>query len=371
MIQTDKSEYKTREKVNVEIKLTDVNKNPVGGIFSVACVQTNRIDYHKQKDIASYYYLERLLDNQTNYSLRKAYEDKTALESLLLLQGWRRYTWQDVMQTKETDTLPFIKKLELSAQVYKYNKILKKPVELMMKSDSSLATLNTDADGYFPLNPKDIVVPENRSVFIRVIGKDNKGYGIVVQDPIKQFVQELITDLLFRPFTKYPAQQDSKQLLLNDSFKIHVLQEVVVRAKEKLYGFTNACGDFLCVYSVLNCLDHPPMYKPLKGHRYNTYFHGMVIYQGCWSEDQQAVFNVNKIFTAREFYGMDSALLQQSAPEYMSTIFWKPFNIINKKEQVDLSFYTGDLPGIFKITIQGISEDGDVVFKEKEIRIIK
>ena len=377
IIETDKSEYKTREKVNVGIQLTDVNKKPIAGIFTIACVQTNRINYTKQKDIASYYYLEQLFDNLPSYSLRKAYEDKTILENLLLLQGWRRYTWQDVMQTKETDTLPPIKKLELSGQVYKFNKTLKKPVELIMKSDSTFTTLNTGANGYFSLNAKDIAVPENRSVFVMVAGKNNKGYEIVTQDPVTQVVQAQITDLPFTVLKEYPAHQDSKQFLLNDSsVKIHVLQEVVVQAKQKLYHTKllsemgpNACGDYLCKGYVLNCPLHFPMYKPIKGRKYYTYTHGIVPYQGCWVEEQQLMFNINKIYTARDFYGMDSVLLQQSAPEYMSTIFWKPFNIISEKEPFDSSFYTSDLPGLFKITIQGISKDGDVIFKEKEIRI--
>jgi len=374
-IKTDKPVYKTKEKVNVSIQLTDKNKSPVGGIFSIACVQTNRIDYGKQKDIASYYYLGQLFSSLPAYRLKKTFENKAALEYLLLLQGWRRYTWQNIMQAPITDTLQPVRKLELSGQVYRSNEILKKTVELIIKKDSTLVVMNTNANGYFPLNPNEIAVPENRSVFAMVSGKSNSGYQIITKDPIQQFIQRQITGFRFEPAATPPALQNSKQLLLQDFDKVNMLAEVVIKAKTSPYAASqgiypvNECGDYVCYLNILNCPIHPPASLPVKGQKYYVPGRGVVTYEGCLIEGQQGMSKIGSVYTAREFYGMDSTALQQNTPEYMSTIFWKAFNITNKDGKIDFSFYTSDIKGPFTITVQGVATNGDFLYQEKNITV--
>lgn len=374
-IETDKPVYKTKEKINVNIQLTNKNKKPVSGIFSIACVQTNRIDYGKQKNIASYYYLGQVFNSLPAFWLKKAFENKAALEDLLLLQGWRRYTWQSIMQSSKTDTLRPVKKLELSGQVYRSNEVLKKPVELIIKKDSTLVVLNTSANGYFPLNPNEIAVPENRSVFAMVSGKNNSGYKIITKDPIQQFIQKQMTELRFGSDPKSPALQNSKQLLLQDFDKINILPEVVIKAKTGLYSTNqdgypvNECGDYVCYLNILNCPIHPPATLPVKGQKYYVPGRGVVTYEGCLVGGQQGMSKISRIYTAREFYGIDSTTLQQNTPEFMSTIFWKPFSITNKDGKMKFSFYTSDIKGAFTITVQGVAENGDFLYQEKNINV--
>lgn len=373
-IETDKLVYKTREKVKVNIQLTNKDKSPIGGIFSISCVQASRIDYRKQKDILSYYYLGHLFNALPDYRLKKAFEDKAALEDLLLLQGWRRYTWQSIMQIPLTDTPQPVKRLELSVQVYKSNKILKKPIELIVKKDSALIVLNTNANGYLSFNPNEVAVHENRSVFAMVSGKNNSGYKIITKDPIEQFIQSQLSVLRFESDPASPTLQNSKQLLLNDFDKINTLPEVVIKAKVSPFtnqgGYpVNECGDYVCYLNILNCPIHPPASLPIKGQKYYVRGRGVITYDGCMVEGQQGMTKINTVYTAREFYGMDIATVQQDAPEYMSTLFWKPFSVVKKDGKMNFSFYTSDIKGAFTITVQGVGDNGDVLYQKKNITV--
>ncbi len=73
----------------------------------------------------------------------------------------------------------------------------------------------------------------------------------------------------------------------------------------------------------------------------------------------------------KTYYGMDSLMLSSSMEEFVSTILWIPQlhihqNIINKH-----SFYTSDIPGKFRIVVQGVTENGEPLFAEKTIEVVK
>lgn len=379
LIQADSDTYKTRENVNLKIKLADDAGNNISGIVTVSCVQKGRIDTGKQKDLTSYFYLHQLTNLFANNSLRNAYANKTNLERLLLQGAGSYYTSPDFIAASKTDSSLQTRRLTETGQVYKNNKFLKKPVQLILKFDSTLASVQTDANGSFSLPAADITVAENRPVYVMVEGKNNVNYAIVTKDALGEAVAKAIENMPVETTVTYLPTQNSKETFLNDSLvKVNVLPGVVVTTKEKLYGTgaatanpVNACGDYLCYGGILNCPIHPPRYRPIKGERYYVYHVGMVTYQGCWSEEEQHLHKVNAVYTSREWYGMDSLLLAQSAPEYMSTIYWKPFVAIDKETPVELSFYTSDLPGIYTIRIAGVGSNGEVVSEEKEIRVMK
>ncbi len=379
LIQADSSTYKTRGKVNVKIKLADDAGNSIGGIVTVSCVQKGRIDTGKQKELTSYFYLHHLTNWFSNTAIQYAYSNKTNLERLLLHGVGSYYTSADFVTSGKTDSSLQTRRLNETGQVYKNNKFLKKPVQLLLKFDSTLATTQTDANGSFSLPAADIAVPENRFVYAVVEGKNNLGYEIVTKDAIGQIMAEAIEHLPAETTVTYLPVQNSKETLLNDSLvKVNVLPGVVVKTKEKLYGAdaatlnpVNACGDYLCYGGVLNCPLHPPRYRPIKGEKYYVYHVGIITYQGCWSEEQQHLHKVNAVYTSRAWHGMDSLMLAQSTPQYMSTIYWKPFIAIDKEQPAEFSFYTSDLPGIYTIRIAGVGSNGEVVSEEKEIRVRK
>jgi len=57
-ITTDRLTYSTRQKVHLKLRLRTPNGDAVKGVVSVACIQSNRMEIKKAKDIESYFYLE-------------------------------------------------------------------------------------------------------------------------------------------------------------------------------------------------------------------------------------------------------------------------------------------------------------------------
>lgn len=134
-------------------------------------------------------------------------------------------------------------------------------------------------------------------------------------------------------------------------------------------GNANPCGDYVCQYNILNCPNHTIPYKwPVKGQRYRT-FGGELIYQGCDYENNMYLPPASLVYLPRTFLGMDSTLLKQEFPEYLSTLWWQPFKKLSKDADNQIRFHTSDQKGVYLITVQGFAENGQPFYGEKTIRV--
>lgn len=384
-ITMNRSDYSTREKVSATLSLMDSEGLSTGGVFTISCVQLPRLDTIQKPDIASHYYMSPLKQqgSTAQLSIRNTHESSAYLESVLLIKGWRRYLWQQLMQVKTDD--PFFRgeKLEISGSVQTPSgNPLKEAVNLLVQRDSSRDLLSTDERGFFSIRPEEITIAEDLSMYARVVDKgqvvDDK--RISVDDPMETLIQ-FVASLPFRTLAPFESTQSSVQQELKQGLDMpRVLETVVVSARGRRHAYAygaNECGDYVCVSGYLNCEVHsasspdnrPP---PVKGQKY--YFRTTkgrqlsvveITYAGClWEEDKLA------IYTAREFYGMDNEQLQNTDEKrYLSTAFWKPFTTVAAGQTTAFDFYTSDLPGIYKVTIEGIAENGDFLYTEKIITI--
>jgi hypothetical protein len=106
-IETDKTNYKLREKVKAKIKVTDENGKPVKGQFSVSVVDEILLSHadDKQANLLAYYLLTSDLKGEVkepNFYFEKAevsdkVDRKVALDYVLMTHGWRRFSWQQVI----------------------------------------------------------------------------------------------------------------------------------------------------------------------------------------------------------------------------------------------------------------------------------
>ncbi len=116
-ITPDKANYKTREKVTVNLEATDAEGKPVEGNFSVAVTDANQVLAEPfQENLLSYLLLSSDASNLTNAEYYTAlrgnieqpayYFDKENvnaprhLDILMMTQGWRRFVWRDLMADK-------------------------------------------------------------------------------------------------------------------------------------------------------------------------------------------------------------------------------------------------------------------------------
>lgn len=107
-VSSDKEQYQPREKVSMDIRVTDENGLPMPGNFALSVVDDNLLSFadDKQGNILSKMLLEPELKEKVEeanfYFDTKEQKSAPALDYLLLTSGWRHYTWKQI----QTESLP-------------------------------------------------------------------------------------------------------------------------------------------------------------------------------------------------------------------------------------------------------------------------
>jgi len=102
-VAADKPDYKRRDKVHLDLQVTDLDGRPVTGAFSLAVTDETKVPYNEanEKTILSNLLLSADLKGyieQPNYYFTADTTGKVnQLDNLLLTQGWRRFVWKDIM----------------------------------------------------------------------------------------------------------------------------------------------------------------------------------------------------------------------------------------------------------------------------------
>jgi hypothetical protein len=361
-IQTDKPVYTKKDSVHVKLKLSDKEGLPVQGIVSIAAVQDNRLEGSKQQDIESYVYLNHDLGYLPQDPQGRKFSNNEYLENILLVKGWRRYTWQGLINATSKDANLQVQSPVIQGNVKYNDKPLKKPVGVNILRDSLLDIVTTESDGSFVLDRDKLLTTEGRKVFLFVNQKTQDGYSISVNDPFMPINQKIAEQIEIVNIGMAQKILSSTELHLKGMERTIALQVVTIKANkgdDSLYG-RNACGDYVCRYNILNCRNHtnePDNRPPIEGRIYVG-----IVYRGCVNK-QGIIGGASDIYTSREFYGVNGDSVGLTELQYFSTLFWKPGMIITKTGETKFSFFTGDITGKFRIVVQGISEK-DVIFGE-------
>ena len=380
-VQTDKSQYAKREKVKLTLKFKTIDT----GLVSVACVQSNRMQIKNNIDIESYVYLKHELETlpfKEKY-MGNSPEDKSYLENLLLIKGWRRYKWQEMMQAKSEDTTSKQRMLTFTGKVTNLGSALKKPIRIVVMTDSATSTVQTDRTGEFTLNNYAILADQNKKVHFLVMHGNLNDYEIKINDPYVKVTQSMVPALQSKSNLYNGSSSDS--LALKGSEHAITLKEVKIKAAEdhtiyggpNAYGYgRNSCGDYVCRFNILNCINHSSEKdnRPPKEGEIYLVRNGegdkaeQIIYKGCTIPNFRAILTLNGIKYNREFYGSDYSVINPSQPEYYSTIFWKHLVPVNSSNELQLGFYTSDITGSFKVVVQGVTRN-DVVYQEMDFMV--
>lgn len=376
-IVTDKKEFGTRQKVNVKLKLTNAKGIPANGIVSVACVQDSRFEVKNDNNIKNYFYLQSKIDDLPlkDDLLGNAEIDRQYLNELLLVRGWSKYKWPELIETNAADTIRKQNSLIFKGEVAKWEKPLKKPVDIILMTDSlSINMFKTEPGGSFALSNQSVYVnPGQKAKFI--VNGHSDQYSIKINDPydkLNETLAQTITPVVYEE----PTLQDTQDLVLKGLDHVTYLKEVKITATNGgfLHAFNaNACGDYVCSYNILNCPNHrnDSGNKPaVRGQTYYVMNVGKEIYYGCNETAKQGMLVFNGIYAAKEFYGADYASLNPPDADYLSTVYWKHSMLINADKGADFSFYTSDITGRYRIVVQGLTND-DVIYGENSFMVQK
>lgn len=380
-IHTDSSLYFTRGKVQLSLKLHTSDEKPLQGIVSLACVQDSRIDIMKMNDIESYVYLTHELKDLPfkQSALVSPRDNNEYLEDVLLIKGWRRYTWSEMMLSKSIDTLKEYQSLIFTGNILHHSKPVAKPIDLSMMVDPAFYAIRTDSSGRFKIDPKFIIEAPNKKVTL-FVNKGSSDYDIKINDPYNELNERLAKQFVLDNNDIPIGRETSETLVLkNDEYAKSLDVVTVVSKKTNGYiGFENPifkssdCDDYVCIFGILNCPNHPHgspgETKPVVGIQYRLFDGRKIVYQGyCNGTSKNAnlktITSINGIYTAKEFYTADYSKFDPPSPEYLSTIYWNPGLTINADRETKISFYTSDITGKFRVIVQGVIP-GDVIYNE-------
>jgi hypothetical protein len=362
-LQTDRQEYKQREKVTLSLNLPD---SVTKGFVSVAVVQNNRIELKKMRDIESYTYLNSVLADLPIHLMGLPFKDDQYIENALLTKGWRRYQWEGLSEPLNVDSVIF------KAQVLKNNKALKTPLNVVVLGKDHFQTDSTSSTGLINLTDPQYTSSTSGDLQLFVPGNNYGIYQISIMNGFNTMSEQLkkvsVADEVILPSTLL----NNTELVLKGNEKAISLKEVVIRSKADVsFNDTrkignpgrNACGDYVCHMGVFNCRNHTydsGHTAPVKGQKYAG-LNGP--YNGCLIEakEYKNLFKFDFVRYAKEFYENDYQDPKETA--FFSTIYWN-YGLIVDKKKTELSFYTSDITGKFKVVAQGILNN-DVVYAEQ------
>jgi TonB family protein len=164
-ISTDKEKYLPREKVTMNIAVKDENGQPIPANLSLAVVDDKLISFADNKDDNLLSYLLVSSDvkgkiEEPNFYF-KTNEPKAdlALDYLLMTQGWRKFTWKEVLTSNEKTLVNQVKHLPEKA-AFKGKIVLyknEKPTEnATVTIPETGQTVQTDAEGKFEFSDIDL-----------------------------------------------------------------------------------------------------------------------------------------------------------------------------------------------------------------------
>lgn len=218
-VSTDKQHYMPREKVSVTIKTTDSSGLPQPATLSLAVVDDQLITMadDKQDNILSWFLMSSEIRGEVQepnfYFKTDEPKANEALDYLLMTQGWRRFSWNDVLHEEPSLTYTAEKAGNISGQVVNRKNRDSRRTELTLLelgNKKRLVQLKTTSDGRFhfynvdPTTPVLLlskaplvhaynweIVPEQNGAMLR----DNKVNGVTsVFDKFKNAVPASIKE---------------------------------------------------------------------------------------------------------------------------------------------------------------------------------
>ncbi|UKT63041.1 hypothetical protein [Pedobacter mucosus] len=381
LVYTEKATYGRNDTVKVKIKMADHLEKPIQGMFSVAVVQESRIRVNFS-DIETAVYLNHNLGKLPPDPLGKGFRNKDYLENMLLIKGWRRYTWQDLMSTKAEDTIQLHQTLELKGHVKMRNKALKEPVKVLATSTDGIVIIESNNDGSLNLHADQLLARNGSRISLMVNGTNEQRYQVYVDDPFIPMNNRLAQQLE-SSYTNTVTDHSSTSVQELKGLQHSIgLQTVNIKASKRngsingYYGEPgpNACGDYVDEFNYLNWPYSEKRYKPEIGKLYlkRTNLEGSffkvegVYYTGCTTEHKVAGFVMNGIASGKEYYDTEE---EKSNNPLRSTIHWQSGLSTDAAGEAELKFAAGALTDNFRIVVQGITTDnlisgyGTVTFK--------
>lgn len=367
-IETEKEKYLPREKVNMTVKVTDERGMPMPSQLSLSVVDDKLLSFadDKQAHIFSslllQYDIKDKIEEPNFYFDPKEAKAEQALDQLLLTSGWRRFTWEQVLD-KSLPVPQYVAEKALVSGVvfdaYKATKLAGATVSvqnttLKTTTDkegrftlagvdlSELATLEIKADGYYNGSQVVAAYSSHQDVYLY---NQKGGYGVDEEEGIGGAIPAPAGALRVKAVDgaiEKPVAHKQPAVFFKAENKIEVLAPVLAVAVPKPVAQKEIAA------------------FDMKKRKRDVFFDEIM-------EERAFAPQVPKYYRARVFATPDYAhdALPEVRTDFRSTIYWNGDVQTDRTGKTVISFYNSDEITSFRAVVEGIASDGAVGRAEK------
>ena len=371
-LDTDLDEYGLRKKVNFNILAEDENKHPIGADLSMAVFLEDSLQTVDRMDITSYFWLcselKGTIESPAYYFQNKGKEVDSDIDNLMLTHGWRRFKWEDILNSNAAPGFEFLPEYEgqiitgkitdkkTGLPIADLNTILSVPGDQFV-----LSTAVSNEEGKIQFDLKNFY--GRNEVILQANNPSDTNYRIDISTPYSDKFSE----------TKFP------KLSLNETVAEPLLAHSINTQVENSYF-----SDNLQKFKIpAEALDTTAFFgKPDNGYLLDNYtrFTTMEevmreIVKNIFVNKQRGRFHINMLsFPSDRFFDKDPLVLLDGVPFFdQNKIFALDPLKVKKVELMNRQFFLGpiDFNGIvsyttFKGDLGGTQLDPNAVIIEYE-----
>ncbi len=424
-----KSEFKTREKVDISLVVMDQQSNPVAGNFSLAVSDRDLVN--NASDFQAGIITSLLLSSDLAGQIEQPeyYFDETnpdadeALDNLLMTQGWRRFVWADVLNENRLEIgYPIQKNLSVQGRITKelFDRPLKDlPVTLTVVSEfNDVFVSRTDNRGRYAFDLPDY--EDTIQVEITARRKNGRKNLVIYVDDndlpeTEQIFSSYSRDMIVRGTNRFKPQEeeeiDTMEIVTEGIYRTpdYVLEvtddmrtygsvldmmqgripgvqvsgnNVLIRGPSTLLGSNdplflvdNIPVDISYVQTMnpqdverIEVLKGPS--AAIYGSRGSNGVIAIFTHRGRFMIKGILKFDMLGFHRPREFYSPKyGTRFDDLVEDFRSTLYWDPYIRTDSSGLAQISFYCSDITTDFHIVVEGISTDGRIGRNEKIITV--
>ena len=433
-LNTDSVRYFTRGKGKLNVKVTDEAGNPVQAHLGLSIFDGAYQNELNPENMLSYCYLSTEIKGNIHnpaYYFDDNNKDRlSALDLLLLTQGWRRYVWEKADTAMLADCF-------LSDEI-KGRQILgkKKKQKELGNGEQLLQVSGPNAENRFVLIDSlgKFVVPTDLMLGLRggyvylkpMLDKDEYKPSVIVEETFGKADSLRKSCLSYFPYMNpsqvlselqldYPIISQDSSILLSEitvtGKKGRVFRDKMMGRLDSLAQMTlgvswicgckSDCGTFLNDYKgyshhPIGCPGAPPKKKapPVIGETYALIKYEPVGKKGGWNDGwivtakdhviyqgeeftEEELLRMNNLwrvkgyYGTREFYQPDELDMQSPMPDARNVLLWKPDIVTDEKGEAEVEFFCSDINTSFVGVMEGTDGLGNLGTSQCEFRVLK
>ncbi len=398
-VETEKEKYLPREKVKMTVTVKDERGLPMPANLSMAVVNDQLISFADDKsgNILSQLLLQQdikgKIEEPAFYFNKKEVKADKALDYLLLTAGWRRFTWEKLIEEEIPQIIypgqkALVAGMVLDAYTGKaienaivkvtsgaeYNVNTEGKFSIKHLDLSSPVNLTYKVDGYFPQTQYVSDYSQNLVVYLYKTNYNNysnnkrssqggsgKSEGIVADNEMWNAVPSAAAPREEMAHEKAPMLKD---MVAPNNIAKKVPAGPVDKSKAKaVINFGVAKGEIALAKE--QKADEQDAKKLVAGKAADRRFR--VNRADDLDEVEQQMPAQNVYYRARQYYAPNYEKQEnvETRTDFRNTIYWNPNVEVGYSGKKSIEFYASDDITSFRTTVEGIGTDGTIGRAEK------